>query len=127
VIPRGGCNQTVLPWLRSNDHDLVTISRIMSSCSPTVDHSKSQVKEMLPDCHVSCADGRFRILQDFQDVVESTLLPMKRLRSMINRAPIHPWIYGPRSHRYLRTLKSRGVNACTPPLDPSVLTDLGYF
>jgi hypothetical protein len=54
-----------------------------------------RVSEMLPDCHVSCVDGRFRILRDFQDVVKSTLLPMQRLRSMVNKAPTDSWIYGP--------------------------------
>jgi hypothetical protein len=34
------------------------------------------------------ADERVRILRDFQDVAKSTLLPMQRLRSTGNRAPI---------------------------------------
>jgi hypothetical protein len=105
AIPRGNSDPTVLLWLRSNDHDHIAISRIVSSCSPTLDHSKSRVSEMLRDYHASCADGRFRILRDFQDVVESTLLPMQRLRLTVNKAPTDPWIYGPGSHRYLRRLR----------------------
>jgi hypothetical protein len=95
LIPRGGSDPTVLPWLGSNDHDHVAISRIMSSSSPTLDHSKSRVSEMLPDCHVSGADGRFRILQDFWDVVKSTPLPLPRLRSTVSKAPTSSWIDGP--------------------------------
>jgi hypothetical protein len=97
AIPCGGSNPTVLSWLGSNDHNHVAILRIVSSCSPTLDHSKSRVSEMLPNCHASCADE--------WDVVESTLLPMQSLRSTVNRAPTDPWIYGPESHRYLRRLK----------------------
>jgi hypothetical protein len=40
--------------------------------------------ETLIDNHVSYADGRFQILRDFQDFVESTLLPMQGLRSTVN-------------------------------------------
>jgi hypothetical protein len=35
--------------------------------------------------------------------------------------------YGPDSIATCEDKRGQGVNACAPPLDPVVLTDLGYF
>jgi hypothetical protein len=72
-------------------YPLTTPSRESTKCYPTA------------MCPVPMDGSEY--FEDFQDFVESTLLPMQGLRSTVNRAPTDPWIYGPGSHRYLRRLK----------------------